>query len=77
MTCLLCGDHYSWSVMERVAEHVHLVLEADLFGKRPPCGVAVRADDVAASNVTFFCLRCAANVGVAARKGLKVIGVTA
>lgn len=76
MTCIVCADHFSWSVMEKITPHVHLVLESDIFGKHPPCGVALNAD-IDGQAETFLCLRCAARVGDAAKKALRALGVSA
>lgn len=65
MTCIVCGRQFSWSRLEKVATHVHLVLEADLDGDNPPCGIALGAD-VEGEAETFVCLADAKGIGRAA-----------
>lgn len=74
MTCAICGDFFSWQRMEKVTDHLHVVLENGINDTHP-CGVAIRAD-VDGAMETFLCLVCAKRVGDVTKNALKRLGVS-
>jgi hypothetical protein len=65
VTCIACGRTFSWSSVKSIGPHIHLVLEADIYGEHPPCGFALGAD-VEGVAPTFICLEHGRVIGFAA-----------